>query len=187
MTRSADSTVMKSVWTSLALCVACLGLSSCGSSDLDDSRVRFLLGTQPVRLDGEQVSLNFDQLNCGVKAELWEIQELGPDRSVARITPKGREVTKFDDDIQVGEMRLPYTQIRGEFRLAVNKINEIKEEGKDTKIVDVKAGPVIDHACFGDKNPPYLLGVRKGTFTLEFDPRIQFTLDGDWKFDRILH
>lgn len=163
-------------------------LSGCSEGAFSDGTVSFILGTNSIRLDGEQVFLTNEQLQCGVGAELWEIQSLGEERSVGRLTQKGRDL-KFADDIQISRdtQRLPKTQVRGDFRIAVQSVVEIHDANANTKIADVKAGPIIEHSCFGDRNPPRLMGVRKGDFTQDSPARFEFRQNGNWAFERILH
>jgi len=163
----------------------CLALTGCSNGAFDESRIRYLLENGTISLNGEQVILSQQQLECGARAELWELENLGPLRSVGRLTARGREL-KFDDDVQIGDMKMPYTQVRGAFPLQLIEVQTIKDEGAKTKIVEGKVGVRIDHSCFS--NPVQLMGVRHGKFTQEFPPRFQFVAaDDDWQFDSIAH
>jgi hypothetical protein len=159
-------------------------LTGCSSGPFDEGKVRYLLEFQPHPLDGEQVALNPGQVDCGVTNELWETVTLGPERAVERLTQKARDL-KFDDDIQVGELRLPYAQVRGSFTLQMLEVANIRDVDPKTKEVDAKVGVRMNHACFGA--PPVLMGVRHGRFTQDAVPRFRFRLESDWVYDGILH
>ena len=176
---------MKSVSRIACIIGLCLALAGCTNGPLDDSRVRYLLESGTIPLNGEEVMINQAQLECGTQSELWEIQSLGPGLSVGRLLPRGREL-KFDDDVQLNDMRYAYTQLRGDFSVAMFEVQTIRDENPTTKIVDAKVGVRINHTCFN--NPLMLMGVRHGKFTQDFLPRFQFRQTGeDWQYDSIVH
>src|SRR5437868_884094 len=78
---------------------ACLALAGCGSGGFDAGG---LLESHPLRLDGEQVMLSGDALNCGVSEDLWSVTSLGNERSVGRLSQKARDL-QFSDDVQLGD------------------------------------------------------------------------------------
>jgi hypothetical protein len=162
-----------------------LNLPGCSNGPFDGSRVRYLIESKPVTLDGEQVQLTDSMVQCGQKAELWELEPLSGGRSIGRLLPAGMKL-KFSDDVQIGEMRNPYAQVRGDFSLTLLELQDIRDEGPTTKIVDARVGVRIDHSCF--QTPPLLMGVRHGRFTQDYQPRFQFTLvNDDYQYDSIVH
>jgi hypothetical protein len=176
---------MKSVSGSACIVCLCLALAGCNNGPLDDSRVRYLLESGTIALNGEEVIVSQQQLECGVQSELWEIQTLGPGLAVGRLLPRGREL-KFDDDVQLNDKRFAYTQVRGEFSVQLFDVQTIRDENARTKLVDAKVGVRIDHSCF--QNPLMLMGVRHGKFTQEFLPRFQFVqVNDDWQYDSVVH
>jgi len=163
----------------------CLALAGCSNGPLDESRIRYLLESGTIALNGEEVIVNQAQLDCGVQSELWEMQNLGPTLAVGRLLPRGREL-KFDDDVQLNDMRFAYTQLRGQFPVQLFEVQTIRDENPTTKLVDAKVCVRIDHSCF--TNPLILMGVRHGKFTQDFLPRFQFRKDGDdWQYDSVVH
>lgn len=176
---------MKSLSASAFILILCLALAGCNNGPLDDSRIRYLLESGTIPLNGEQVMINQQQLECGTQAELWEMQSLGPGLSVGRLLPRGREL-KFGDDVQLNDMRYAYTQLRGDFSVAMFEVQSIRDENAKTKIVDAKVAVRINHTCF--QNPLPLMGVRHGKFTQDFLPRFQFVqVNDDWQYDSIVH
>jgi len=183
--RASDALRFARVPHMLAAGLLCLVLAGCSNGAFDENRIRYLLEGGTIPLHGEQVILSPQQIECGTHAELWELESLGPGKSVGRLTPRAREL-KFDDDVQIGDMKNAYTQVRGDFSLQLLEVQAIKDEGAKTKIAEAKVSVRIDHACFA--NPVLLMGVRHGKFTQDFPPRFQFTQDGDdWQFDSIAH
>jgi hypothetical protein len=175
---------MKSASGIASIVCLCLALAGCSNGPFDESRVRYLLETNPITLNGEQVILTQNQLECGVQTELWEYQSRG-DHSVARLLPHGREL-KFDDDVQIGEARFPYIQVRGDFNLQLLEVQTIRDESAKVKLVDAKVGVRFDHTCFPNSLP--LMGVRYGKFTQGFLPRFEFhMINEDWQYDSISH
>ena len=161
----------------------CLFLAGCSSGGFGDEQVYQILGGPPKQLDGEQVMLTLEQFGCGQREELWDLDVQGG-LSYGRLTAKGRALG-FADDIRVGEQRLPYTQLRGQYPLQVLHIDGIRDESASVKILDVKVGVTINNVCFPTPLP--LMGVRKGQFSQDATPRFQIALRADWEFDRILH
>jgi hypothetical protein len=149
------------------------------------------MGATPIHLDAEQVSLTSGQLECGAQNDLWD--QPGPilpganQRSVARLLDAGRAL-HFDDDVVVTEpgYRQPYVQIRGDFMLQLADGPTIKDEGSDGRLVEGKLLVIIPHMCFPDPLP--ILGVRKGRFSQDALPVLEFRLLNDgWHFSKLVH
>jgi hypothetical protein len=171
--------------------VAALALVStgCDQSDFNPGKVGHLVEANPVRLDAEYVILNQGQLECGVQEELWDqpppLKGVQGERSVARLTDKGRAL-KFSDDVVVGEMRQPFAQIRGDFNLQAMDIQSDRQGPQpNTKLADIKIGVKIDHTCF--PNPLLMMGVRKGNFTQDYVPVLLFRFGNGWEFEKFVH
>lgn len=172
-----------------AFAVVCLGLGStgCVQTDFQQDKARGIVAAAPVHLDAEQVMLTLAQVDCGAQNDLWDPPgALMLERSVARLLPAGRAL-HFDDDVVVAEpgYRQPYVQIRGEFMLQLGDVN-IKDEGSDGRLVDGKLMVLIPHMCFSDPLP--VLGVRKGKFSEDVNPVMEFRLLNDgWHFSKLVH
>ena len=168
-----------------AAVVAALSLAGCGGGGFDG---RSTLESRPVRLDGEQVTLDQTQLDCGTREDLWVISPLGDARSIARLTQKARDL-QFGDDVQIGdpEIKVPYAQIRGSFPVAVLQMGTVRDDDAFTKSVEAKVGVRINHSCF--QNPlPVLMGIRHGKFDGSTSPVFRFKLEGDsWTVDQVVH
>lgn len=169
-----------------ALSVASL---SCGLGDFNEGRCRNAIESSPVRLDGEQVVLSSQQIECGVSTDLWESpQQLGDNRTTARINSRARAL-KFDDDVVIiepGQPR-PHVQIRGEFPLTVMEIVNIRDDEPGVKLIEVRLGIVVQHSCFSSPIP--LMGVRKGSFSKDVNPVVRLKQEngGSWTVDRLVH
>jgi hypothetical protein len=173
-----------------AVAVVCLSVwaTGCVQKEFQPEKAQGIMGVAPIRMDAEQVMLTFQQVECGVTSDLWEAP--GPlmlERSVARILAAGKEL-HFDDDVIVNEpgYRQPYVQIRGDFMMQLGDVNSIKEEGSDGRLVDGKLFVIIPHTCFADPLP--VLGVRKGKFSEDVNPLLEFRLLNDgWHFSKLAH
>jgi hypothetical protein len=137
------------------------------------------------------VSLTGQQLECGVQNDLWEqpgaILPGANQRSVARLLAAGKAL-HFDDDVVVNESgyHQPYVQIRGDFNVQLGDIASVKDEGSDGKLVEGKLMVTIPQTCFSDPLP--VLGVRKGKFSQEATPVLEFRLMNDgWHFTKLVH
>ena len=164
--------------------LACLTLAGCGNSGFDLTAV---LESHPVKLDGEQVILYPEQVDCGVREDLWTISPLGDGRSLGRLTTKGRDL-QFSDDVQVGDPAVgtPYVQLHGSFGIKVMQPGSVHDEDDWDKTADAKVGVKIDHSCF-QAYPPILMGIRHGQFDLSVNPVFRFKLDGEWLPDKVIH
>lgn len=168
----------------LALAIGCTG---CGEGDFNPGKVGNIIESAPFHLDAEYVMLNQDQLSCGVDNDLWDPPPLRKEGEhvFARLRDKGRALN-FSDDVSIGDMRQPYVQIRGDFRLAALDVHH-DHEGPEpsTKLADVKLGVRIDHTCF--PSPLVLMGVHNGNFTQDRMPVLFFRYTNGWQFERIVH
>ena len=148
-----------------------------------------MIGPGPIHLDAEQVMLSGDQVDCGVRSDLWEAPtpSYGGGRSSARLLEAGRKL-HFDDDVVFSEpgVAQPYVQIRGDFPLQLADDAIIRDDGPDGKLVEGRVLVAISHACFPGPLP--MLGVRKGKFVEDSSPILKFSRDGnDWHFVKITH
>lgn len=160
-------------------------LTGCDSNEFNAGKVAGILQSGPVHLDAEYVILTPEQVECGVKNELWEAPTGGSGRSLARLTDKGRSLN-FSDDVSIGDMKFPYVQVRGDFTLAALDVHADRAgPEKDTKLVDVKLGVPISNNCF--PRPLVMMGLRKGAFVQDGVPTLLFRLNNTWSFDRIMH
>lgn len=174
-----------------ALCAAltvagALWMTGCNGSDFNDGKAQTILENNSIHLDGEEVQLTQDQLNCAVENDLFETpSQASSNRYVARITQKGRDL-KFTDDVSIGEFPQPAAQIRGDFNLQVTNFGSTHDPADGTKLVEVRALVKISHPCFGAGLP--LMGVKKGAFSQDTLARAEFgfTQNG-WQFDKIVH
>lgn len=172
-----------------AVAIACLGLGStgCVQKEFQQEKAQNILAAVPIHLDAEQVMLTLAQVDCGVQNDLWEPP--GPlmlERSTARLLAAGKAL-HFDDDVVVAEpgYHQPYVQIRGDFMLQLGDTN-IKDEGSDGRLVDGKVVALIPHTCFSDPLP--VLGVRKGKFSEDVSPVLEYRLLNDgWHFMKLVH
>ena len=160
-------------------------LAGCG--DFNDGKTRNIIESKPVKLDAEQVVLSEQEVACGVDNELWDAPAAAGTRTTARLTQKARDL-KFDDDVSVKEAgyHSPYVQVRGAFPLSVIEIANTKDGPEnDTKIVETRIGIKIDHMCF--PNPLPIMGLRKGQFTEDYLPVLQFRYDNGWQLEKFVH
>jgi len=170
--------------------VGCLGLltTGCVQREFQQEKAQNLLAAVPIHLDAEQVTVTMQQVECGVQNDLWE--RPGPvvqERSFARLLGPGKAL-HFDDDVVVAEpgYHQPYAQLRGDFMLMLGDSPTIKDEGSDGRLVESKVMVVIPNTCFPEPLP--LLGVRKGRFSQDALPVVEFQLLKDgWHFARIVH
>ena len=89
---------MLRLYVSLAIVVVLAIVSAgCAGKDFNEDKAREIVESQPVRLDGEQASLNNAQIDCGVRSDLWERPvEASPGHTSARLTAEARAL-KFSD------------------------------------------------------------------------------------------
>lgn len=180
-----------------ACAVACLALATtgCVAKEFQDTKAQSIMASAPIHLDAEQVSLTSQQVECGVQNDLWAPPSTASGaalgigevtRLTARLEGPGRDL-HFDDDVIVSEpgFRQPYVQVRGDFMMNLADAN-IHDDGPDGRIVDGKLGVIIHHNCFPDPLP--VLGVRKGHFSQDVNPVMEFGLHEDgWHFEKLVH
>jgi len=158
---------------------------ACNSGDFNYGKVGNLIQGAPMHLDAEYVMLTGQQVDCGVQNDLWDQPSAASGRSTARLSGKGRDL-KFADDVSIGDMKMPYAQVRGDFTLVVLDVQSDRDgPEKETKLVDVKLAVPITHSCFPQPLP--MLGVRKGNFTQDYPPVIFFRYNNGWYIDKIVH
>jgi hypothetical protein len=180
--------IMKKVMTRAGGLLVAVMILGCGGSDFNDGKVKSLIESQPVRLEGEQVILTQQQVDCGVQADLWDPPtQLSPERSTARLTQKGRDL-KFSDDVIVKdpEYKQPYAQVRGDLPLQVADVTRIGDaDSSGNRLVDAKAGVKMENACF--QAPLPLMGIKNGKFVQGPPVSFRFQMDNGWKLDRLVH
>jgi hypothetical protein len=159
-------------------------LSGCEDGPFDLEAAQGAIEGTMVALTGEQVMVTYDQVTCGAKKGLWSAPQTGG--GLARLTAAGSQLN-FSDDVRLSDQHFtqPVVQLRGNFRLKVLKLVAMKDESPNAKIVEAQLGAVIDHECFGQ--PLTLLGIDRGTFSQDTNPRVRLRLRGDWVPDAILH
>jgi hypothetical protein len=147
------------------------------------------MASGPIHLDAEQVSMTLSQFECGVQNDLWDPP--GPpsagQRTSARLEQAGRDL-HFDDDVVVTELgsHQPYVQVRGDFMLQLADGPTVRDDGSDGRLVEGKLMVIVPHSCFSDPLP--VLGVRKGRFSEDVQPVMQFRLLNDgWHFTKLVH
>jgi hypothetical protein len=167
----------------------CLCSIACGNkNEFNGDTAKNILEGGPVKLDGEQVSITDTQLKCGVQSELWDSPtQVSHDRSIARLTSKGRELNFGDDPVIEPSFHQPYAQVRGAFMLQVDDVSGLRNgEASGTKVVDAKAGIKLPNACF--PNPLPIMGVKHGNFQEDTPPSFVFRLAEDgWHLDKLVH
>ena len=173
---------------SMAVVVALSMLSaSCVGTDFDEEKAKNIVETKAFRLEGEQVSLTPEQVECGVRAELWEPRvESSPGHSSCHLTQQGRDFKFSDDVITEPNFRLSYAQVKGEFALQVFSAGGVKNAPDGMKTGEFRVGVRIPHPCFRGSLP--LMGVKKGVFREDEPVVFRFQLTGDgWAMDQLLH
>jgi hypothetical protein len=171
----------------VAVVVLSIASAGCGGKDFSEEKAKNIVEGQPMRLEGEQASLSPGQVDCGVRAELWEAPvETSPGHSSAHLTQQGRDL-KFSDDVLTDpSFKRSYVQLKGDFALQVLSIIGTKSAPDDMKIGEFTVGAKIDHACF--PNPLPLMGVKKGAFKEDEPVRFRFRYtDAGWGMDQLLH
>ena len=172
------------LWISVVL-VSSMTSVGCGNEASDKTRA--MVEAAPVRVEAEQVVLTAGEVDCGSRADLWgPASAPNQGRSFCPLTPAGRAL-KFDDDVVVTDpgYRFSYVQVRGTFPLSVLEIVNTKDEGENTKLVELRVGIKVDNACF--PNPLPIMGSRKGQFTQDYPPLMLFRLDGAWQMEKFVH
>jgi hypothetical protein len=167
----------------------CLAAVACGDKNQFDGGVaKSILESNPVNLDGEQVTITQMQLDCGVQSELWEAPtQVSQDRTTAQLTPQGRELNFSDNPAVEPNFRQPYAQVRGAFSLDVGDVSGVRDGPTEgTKLVDAKAGIKLQHACFATSLP--IMGVKHGVFHEDTPVSFSFRQSDDgWHLDKLVH
>jgi hypothetical protein len=109
---------------------------------------------------------------------------MGEERSLGRLTQKGRDL-QFGDDVQIVQPA-SWVQLRGSFSLHALQVANIQDSDAYTKVAEAKVGVRIDHKCFQD-SLPVLMGIRKGQFSSAANVSLRFKLDNEWQFDQVVH
>jgi len=146
-----------------------------------------LIHDKPVHLDAEQVILTAQQVDCGVKEDLWEPAATAGEHTACRLLPAGRALN-FDDDVMLNEpgYHHGYAQVRGDFTASLADGPDIRAPEDGVRMVSGKLAIAISHSCFYD--PVYVIGVRKGKFDEDTPPTMRFELLNDgWHFDKLVH
>jgi len=167
----------------------CLASIACGSKDqFDEGVAKTILEANAVNLDGEQVTITLMQLDCGVQSELWETPaQVSQDRTIARLTSKGRELNFGDDPAIEPNFHQPHAQVRGAFSLEVDQVSGIRDGATDgTKLVDAKAGIKLQDSCFSNALP--IMGVKHGDFREDTPVSFLFRKsDEGWHLEKVVH
>jgi len=142
-----------------------------------------------IELDREQVAMNYEQLICGIKNELWEgdLAETGQPQTSYRLTQKGRDL-QFSDYVYTGGAgySAPYTQVRGKFNLYLGQVTAITNGSDYSKLVQAKLSVKIPHFCFATALP--IMGVRKGKFAPDAAPILKYEEDENgWQLTELVH
>lgn len=178
--------------SAFAVAILALAATGCVQKDFPDAKAQAIISSGPIHLDAEQVTLTQSQVDCGVEKDLWEQPSggggvVGATHTTARLLPAGRDL-HFDDDVVVSEpgFSRPYVQVRGDFMAQLADGPSIRDDGPDGKQVEGKLVIMIPHPCFGGPLP--LLGVRKGRFTQDASPVLEFRLGNNgWQFEKLVH
>jgi len=173
------------------LILLCVVLAGCGSSDADgvlnaDSAMQVGNG-QAVKFDSEQISINMEQVECGVQNELFGEITPSASRKIAPLTDRARQLG-FTDDVSIDESghSKPYTQVRGTFPLEIRQVVNIKDDEKGAKRVEAWAGLRIDHYCF--PAALQIMGIRRGAQTELAPAAFEYVrAEEGWKLAQILH
>ena len=169
---------------SAGLAVLC---SACGHGEFGVSAAMVQIQQKPHRLDAEQLLISNNQIDCGVREQLWDPPTALGSRTLARLTDRARAL-KFDDDIVVSEEghRIPYVQVRGDFSLVMPDLPDLKDAPDGSKLITGKVYAMVDHPCFQEPLP--VMGVRRGHFEEDAVPVIRFVQKDDgWAWAGFVH
>ena len=163
-------------------------LCGCGANNFDEGRVVQIVGDRHFHLESEEVTLTNAEVGCGVENNLWDAPVEAPDRMVARLTQKARDLN-FTDDISIGEADYsqPHAQMRGDVALAASQVLSIadgKEQG--TKIVQARIQVMVPHPCFPAPLP--IMGIRRSRPAQGLAPTVEFDYTNDgWRLEKFIH
>ena len=163
-----------------------LFLTACEEAIFDNEAAQGVIEAAKIPLGGEQVILTPEQITCGEKKGLWEVDQIDGAGAIGRLTDAGRKL-EFGDDIRMGDRRFsgPYTQLSGSHSVKVQKVTSMVDENPDGKVVTAKLGVVFEHECF--TKPVALLGIDRGDFSEDAEVRVRLRNRGGWKVDSVLH
>ncbi len=166
-----------------------LATTACQQREFPDVKAQSIIASNPIHMDAEWVSLNGSQVECGIQYDLWDpVAAFQPgEHASAHLEQAGRDL-HFDDDIVVSDpgYHQPYAQVRGDFMMHLGDGPSIRSDGDDVRLVEGKLYVIIPHMCFPDPLP--VMGVRKGRFTQDANPILQFNLLADgWHFTKLVH
>ena len=163
-------------------------LCGCGRNSFDEGKVVQVATERPFNLESEEVTLTNAQIGCGVENELWDSPVEVPDRMVARLTQKARDLN-FTDDISINEAgySLPHTQMRGKVALAANQVLSIADgQEQGTKIVQAQIQVIVPHPCFPAPLP--IMGFKRSRPTQGLAPTVEFDYTNDgWRLEKFIH
>src|ERR1051326_3501381 len=158
--------------------VLVVSMASVGCASDPNDNTRSMIEATPVNVEAEQVVLAPGEVDCGVRAELWDAPSAqNQGGAICKLLPAGKAL-HFDDDVVYSDpaYRSPYVQVRGTFPLGVLEITSTKDgPEKNTKLVELKVGIKVNNPCF--PNPLPIMGVRKSQFTQDFPPLMLFRVD----------
>jgi hypothetical protein len=163
-------------------------LCGCGNSSFDEGRVAGVIRERPFNLESEEVTLTNSEVGCGVENDLWEAPVEAPDRMVARLTQKARDLN-FTDDISIGETDYPqpHAQMRGNVALTLTQTLSIADgQEQGTKIVQARIQVVVPHPCFPAPLP--IMGIRRSRPAQGLAPTVEFGYTNDgWRLEKFIH
>jgi hypothetical protein len=172
---------MASLWFTL------LVVTGCGDSGVfDQPQAQAVIESAKIPLSSEQVLVTEQQILCGEKKDLWTVDQMEGGGALGRLSEAGRALG-FGDDVRMGDRKFtgPYVQLRGDFKVKVQKFLQMTDQGTDAKIVEAKLGVVVKHECF--PKPLALLGIDHGDFSEDTAPRIHLRQRNGWTADQVLH
>jgi len=163
-------------------------LCGCNRNSLDEGRVVQVATERPFNLESEEVSLTPGQVGCGVENNLWDAPVEAPDRMVARLSQKARDLN-FTDDISINDSGYsqPHAQMRGKVMLAVAQVLSIADGTEQgTKIVQAQVQVVVPHPCFSAPLP--IMGFRRSRPAQGLAPTVEFDYTNDgWRLEKFIH
>jgi hypothetical protein len=178
--------VMKFLFKLGPVLLAAFLMTACDDGVFDNEAAQDVIEGAKIPLSGEQVILTPEDIVCGGKKGLWVVDQIDGGGAVGRLTDAGKAL-QFGDDIRMGDHRYsgPYTQLTGSHSVKVLKVDSMTDEKPNAKIVEAKVGVVMDHECF--RKPLVLLGIDRGDFSEDVDPRFHLRRGNGWVVDQVLH
>ncbi len=166
--------------------LAALSLAGCDEAVFDNGAAQGVIESAKLPLSGEQALISPDQILCGQKKGLWIIDQRDGGGALGRLTDAGRALA-FGDDIRMGDGKYtqPYVQLGGSFAVKVQKFVQLSDETPNAKIAEAKLGVIVKHECL--EKPLPLLGIDRGDFSEDANPRVRLTHRNGWIADQVLH